>query len=325
MLSGIKYIPRKVKKENEIESNEHKRHKKHSEHKSHKSHHHKKTKFNINDIDLDESKSEEIYNDELIKKNAEETDIADSSELLEELNESSRPLSNQSAAEILKRKLKNKSFPILVSQADKTSMIPKTNNDEDDRPTVQVEIIKKHIELTSQLATAKTGSDISLAALVAAEKLDSAAGNRSMDDIYRRNILCSGGKSTSVERRENKTDRAGADEEEDLDMSMYMDKTMTSGKQGISQLLEQQVKNAVRVQSMDARMRAQCSYCDITKHSISLVSTASNCYLSLKAPHLRITSGHCELVPRAHVPSLVNCDDDTAVELDRYKVFVTFY
>ena len=171
--------------------------------------------------------------------------------------------------------------------------------------------------LTGKLKTNKDDlSESDIRELVAAERL----GGEDMDKVFEENILRLGGryKGTEVGGKGGKGDSAGADEDEEVDMRLfqragdYLTDTQAMRRNIMKTLGERKKLNSAV---------ERCQYCHSSGAFLSHLTLSVGDYtmLRLKPLALSLCEGHCEIVPLQHTSSMVQCEEEVWLEIERYK------
>ena len=135
---------------------------------------------------------------------------------------------------------------------------------------------------------------------------------------------------------------------DDIDMSIYMKKSKsnsTTTNSGERQTQEEHSRNIrkeaskiVRQSEYQQSVTAKCRSCQYiqrqtttTAHSNSttkshMISQSPNVIVRYKTAAQSLAVGHCEIIPVTHCASYTLCDDETMIEIDRYKdAFVQYW
>ncbi len=126
-------------------------------------------------------------------------------------------------------------------------------------------------------------------------------------------------------------DRAGHDEEADIDMSLF---TRTEGggggknkgvTAGSTDILKKQVAKVMHDKKKRDDVSANCPHCTGShkfNHSL-VVSKGEYVMLCMKSTGNSLIDNHLEIVPLSHISSINGADEETLKEVDRYKQCVT--
>ena len=244
--------------------------------------------------------------------------------------------SNQSAADKFRNKLK--SGVKLTSATTQSTLLTAANelqdNNIDDKYMSDMITLKRRLELSKQ--EGHSPDDVDLNTLIAMEKLN---GNN-MDNIFYKSILKMQGKSdpSSTVNTSGCNTRAGADEEDDLDVQLSSQSqhkkkkldTINNSNNNEQSIYDKELKNIIRKQDFQSQLREKCYKCRTIDNSNTtnnnnnnnyILSRGNNSVLRLKDESLSLVSGHFELIPRSHESSSIACSEETLKEFERYKVY----
>jgi len=140
-------------------------------------------------------------------------------------------------------------------------------------------------------------------------------GNFDEDDpdaAFSRNVSRLGSRYKNAEFSRGHGATAGADEEEEVDVSLYRSKKISD------------VQRRQRASDRHAKMEAVTSRCPWWIRSSSFrphLHIASGTHVSLVAVPKReaLVEGHCRIVPVKHAPSLARCEDEVWDEVLRFR------
>ena len=178
----------------------------------------------------------------------------------------------------------------------------------------------------SEAAILDAGKDLDVAALLGKERVGGAllgAADDDIDEVFKQNILRLGERYQGSEMGGagvyGTGDRAGGDEEGELDMRLFQTKQVSS-----AQLLEQQAKRALREQQRMKQAVESCHSCPGSRSFASrtthrIIAQSENVFLLVTVDPLAVAPMHCQIVPKQHVSSMLHCDDETVVEVGRFK------
>jgi diadenosine tetraphosphate (Ap4A) HIT family hydrolase len=153
-----------------------------------------------------------------------------------------------------------------------------------------------------------------------------------IDKIYSQNILRLKGKYKGSELLSgSRRDGSGAQEEDELDMSLFTKKAnsnkkvdgSTKSKQEMveesTSQMKQQIQDSMKEQKKMISVLNNCfscvSHAKFPRHLI--VGASENTVLRLKSHQYSLTNGHFELLPRYHSSSFLSCEEETQKELLR--------
>ena len=139
-------------------------------------------------------------------------------------------------------------------------------------------------------------------------------GARGMDEAYARNVLRKGKRFKA-----DSHSRAGFDEEEEVDVSMYeakKDKVTAQRRQ------EMEKAEAVRAHTTFTKAQQSCRLCFSSpacaaKHLI--VALGEHTYLALESPSKSLTQGHCRIVPNKHINAGTAAGEEVWAEINLFK------
>ncbi|KAK8810597.1 hypothetical protein WA158_007172 [Blastocystis sp. Blastoise] len=135
--------------------------------------------------------------------------------------------------------------------------------------------------------------------------------NKNMDQVFMKNIIKAGGRY-----KETHGSRSGRDEEEEQDMSLFIDKEdkLTEAKKK-----EYEMKEAVRAQRKWENTINNCLYCfeNPKMPKDMLISLGNFTYLTLPTS-MRVSPFHCQIVPMSHVWSFVEATEEVVDEIQRF-------
>jgi hypothetical protein len=160
--------------------------------------------------------------------------------------------------------------------------------------------------------------NIDLKSLIAAERL----GGDDMDEIFRENVLRLGDRYTGTELAGSGAfgngDAAGMDEEVDIDMKLFQRQDSWLTDNAISQ---KQMSKAVSQHKKQQATVARCETCveSTTFKNHLTLSRGNHCMLRLKVGSGSLGKFHCIITPINHVESLLKCDEEVGIEVQRYK------
>jgi hypothetical protein len=173
-----------------------------------------------------------------------------------------------------------------------------------------------------KLKQSNSGSEsyekIDLKSLIAAERL----GGDDMDEIFRENVLRLGDRYTGTELAGSGAfgngDAAGMDEEADIDMKLFQRQDSWLTDNAVSQ---KQMSKAVSQHKKQQATVAKCEACVESSYFRNHLTLSRGQYSMLR---LKVGAGnlgklHCVITPINHVESLLKCDEEVAVEVQRYK------
>jgi diadenosine tetraphosphate (Ap4A) HIT family hydrolase len=153
-----------------------------------------------------------------------------------------------------------------------------------------------------------------------------------IDKIYSQNILRLKGRYKGSELLSgSRRDGSGAQEEDELDMSLFTKKANSNKKadgsaktkqemveENTSQM-KQQIQDSMKEQKKMISVLNNCfscvSHAKFPRHLI--VGASENTVLRLKSHQYSLTNGHFELLPRYHSSSFLSCEEETQKELLR--------
>ena len=254
----------------------------------------------------------------------------------ESVSKISSSTSNQSAADKFRNKLKYgvKLTTLSTQSALLTAGNESKANNIDDKYMSDMITLKRRLELSKQ--EGHNPDDVDLNTLIAMEKLN---GNN-MDNIFYKNILKMQGKSdpSSTVNTSGRNTRAGADEEDDLDVQLSSQSqhkkkkldTINSSNNSEQSIYDKELKNIIRKQDFQSQLREKCYKCRYIDHNTPTTNNTDNNYilsrghnsvLRLKDESLSLVSGHFELIPRIHESCAIACSVETLKEFERYKVY----
>ena len=106
------------------------------------------------------------------------------------------------------------------------------------------------------------------------------------------------------------------DEEADIDMSMFQRKEHSQGE-----ALKREAQKAMKSQQQLRRAVESCRRCTESKtfNKSSIISMGENAFLRLKTDPDVLVEGHLEIVPISHVSSMLQCDEETVQEIERFQ------
>lgn len=240
---------------------------------------------------------------------------------------------NQSAAALLRERLKNSKANLAASvpapaPADFASNIG-VNRDivalkgryNESQLVVESASNRKHVPGAPQIRKSKTSNvDIDIALDINTLKSREKAGGEDIDDIYRDNVLRMGERYMGTELGGKGAfgngDKAGMDEEGEIDMRMFQRK-----EQSQADALQREANKAIKSQQQLRRAVENCRRCTESKvfHRSCVISTGENAYLRLKMDPDVLVEGHLEIVPISHVSSILQSDEETQVEIERFQ------
>ena len=257
----------------------------------------------------------------------------------EPVSQTSSSTSNQCAADKFRNKLKSgvKLTTDTTQSALHTADSELKDNNIDDKYMSDMITLKRRLELSKQ--EGHNPDDVDLNTLIAMEKLN---GNN-MDNIFYKNILKMQGKfdPSSTVNTSGRNTRAGADEEDDLDVQLSQSQhkkkkldTINNSNKNEQSIYDKELKNIIRKQDFQSQLRDKCYKCRTIDHNTPTNSTNNNNYilsrghnsvLRLKDESLSLVSRHCELIPRSHESSSIACSEETLKEFERYKVGILYF
>jgi diadenosine tetraphosphate (Ap4A) HIT family hydrolase len=159
-------------------------------------------------------------------------------------------------------------------------------------------------------------ADVDIHELKSREK----AGGEDIDEVFRDNILRLGERYKGTEMGGRGAlgngDRAGMDEEGELDMKMFQRK-----EQSHTEALQREAQRAMRSQQQLRKTVESCRRCTESRtfQRAAVVSQGENAFLRMKTDPDVLVEGHLELVPVSHVSSILQCDEETQREIERYQ------
>lgn len=242
---------------------------------------------------------------------------------------------NQSAAAMMRERLKNSKANLASTPA----IAPPTNNFASnigvDRDIVALKsrYNENQVKETSSANKRIPGAppakknkdkhnhaDIDVALDINTLKSREKAGAEDIDDIYRDNVLRMGERYMGTELGGKGAfgngDKAGMDEEGEIDMRMFQRKETSQ-----ADALQREANKAMKAQQQLRRAVESCRRCTKSKvfHRNCVVATGENTYLRLKMDPDVLVERHLEIVPISHVSSILQSDEETQVEIERFQ------
>jgi hypothetical protein len=249
-------------------------------------------------------------------------------------NKLSEGLNNVSMAEILRSKLKSTKGSLIS-----TNKSEESNEESNDKQNIIIGDIRTMYSQSSKNISgdkglvkedSKKGSrkgklkdmkeldDADLKSLLANEKL----GGEDMDNIFIENVLRLGDRYKGTELGGGGAfgngDSAGVDEESDVDMKMFQrsDNYLTD-----KATMQRQITKAMGDKKSSEEIISRCRNCFESKSHIpsTVISSGQHSMLCLKSKSLQLSFGHCEIIPLAHTSSMLQCEEEVWIEIERYK------
>jgi hypothetical protein len=212
---------------------------------------------------------------------------------------------NQNAAMLLRAKLK-------VKKAPESTSATKVDIDAER----EVLLLKSQSKYASKLCGKEGKADeaLSLKALIGREK----CSDDNMDAIFRSNLVRLGGRFKGTELGGRGGDKAGMDEDAEVDMKMF---SRTEDNMDPVLLMKKRLQSLGREREKTKSIVGQCAFC-VSSHRFPvnlLLSQSNNVVVRMKAAPYALCAGHVEILPIAHVSSFLQCDDETQCDIERYK------
>ena len=240
---------------------------------------------------------------------------------------------NQSAAAMLRERLKNSKANLASSATNSAPASTFASNIGVDRDIVALK--SRYNESSHNGAKSvddkrhsgaqggkknKGNVDIDIALDINTLKSREKAGGEDIDDIYRDNVLRLGERYQGTELGGKGAfgngDKAGMDEEGEIDMRMFQRK-----EQSQTAALQREANKAMKSQQQLRRAVEFCRRCSESKmfNRSCVISTGENTILRLKMDPDVLVEGHLEIVPISHVSSILQSDEETQVEIERFQ------
>jgi diadenosine tetraphosphate (Ap4A) HIT family hydrolase len=111
-------------------------------------------------------------------------------------------------------------------------------------------------------------------------------------------------------------DRAGMDEEGEIDMSMFQRK-----EQSQADLLQREAQRAMKAQQQLRKTVESCRRCTESRTFLrsTVISKGENAVLRMKTDPDVLVEGHLEIIPISHVSSILQCDEETQKEISNIQ------
>jgi diadenosine tetraphosphate (Ap4A) HIT family hydrolase len=162
--------------------------------------------------------------------------------------------------------------------------------------------------------------DLDTALDINALKSKEKSGSDDIDEIYRENVLRMGDRYMGTELGGKGAfgngDKAGMDEEAEVDMRMFQRKD-----QNHEAALEREARKAMKSQQQLRKAVESCCRCSESKNfnKYTIISAGENAILRMKVDPDVLLEGHLEIIPITHVSSILQCDEETTVEIERFQ------
>jgi diadenosine tetraphosphate (Ap4A) HIT family hydrolase len=159
-------------------------------------------------------------------------------------------------------------------------------------------------------------ADLDVQALKSRER----AGGEDIDEVFRENILRLGERYKGTEMGGKGAfgngDKAGMDEEGDIDMKMFQRK-----EQSQADALQKEAQRAMKSQQQLRKVVESCRRCTESRTFLraAVISAGENAILRVKMDPDALVEGHLEIVPVSHVSSILQCDEETQKEIERFQ------
>jgi diadenosine tetraphosphate (Ap4A) HIT family hydrolase len=159
-------------------------------------------------------------------------------------------------------------------------------------------------------------ADLDVHALKSRER----AGGEDIDEVFRDNILRLGERYKGTEMGGKGAfgngDKAGMDEEGEIDMKMFLRK-----EQSQADALQKEAQRAMKSQQQLRKVVESCRRCTESRTFLraALISAGENAVLRVKIDPDALVEGHLEIVPVSHVSSILQCDEETQKEIERFQ------
>jgi diadenosine tetraphosphate (Ap4A) HIT family hydrolase len=159
-------------------------------------------------------------------------------------------------------------------------------------------------------------ADLDVQALKSRER----AGGEDIDEVFRENILRLGERYKGTEMGGKGAfgngDKAGMDEEGDIDMKMFQRK-----EQSQADALQKEAQRAMKSQQQLRKVVESCRRCTESRTFLraAVISAGENAILRVKMDPEALVEGHLEIVPVSHVSSILQCDEETQKEIERFQ------
>lgn len=146
------------------------------------------------------------------------------------------------------------------------------------------------------------------------------AGGEDIDDVFRDNVLRMGERYQGTELGGRGAfgngDKAGMDEEGEIDMRMFQRKESSQ-----AEALQREANKVMKAQQQLRCAVESCRRCTESAQFArqSVISTGENTYLRMKLDPDALAEGHLEIVPISHVSSILQCDEETQKEIERFQ------
>ena len=239
---------------------------------------------------------------------------------------------NQSAAAMLRDRLKSSKSHLKIPTG---SVQPVSSGDSNFKSNIDID--RDIIALKNRLNDKREGQSIETASITNQKKRKSnlpqqdedihtlkyheKTETENMDDIYRDNILRLGGRYKGTENSTKGAygngDRAGMDEENDIDMKMF-EKKERNNKDNI----QYEAQKVMKSQQYLRKIVETCYYCTESKkfQLNNILSMGENVYIRVKLDPTVLITGHLEIIPISHISSILQCDEETLIEIERYQL-----
>lgn len=222
-----------------------------------------------------------------------------------ELKEISRPSTNQGVAALLRAKLKTTQGVVRSLDLPKTSNIPtpltSTTSDMDLDVRKQMLILQKQFNLNKgnqENGEQNVSKDIEL--LLFKEKYNK--DEEDIDKIYRENILKLGKHYKGTEF--NSGDKAGKDEDIEIDMKLFQRKQMNSLEQ-----MKKQLESKEKEKAIYSSILRNCNFCKNIQNQY-IIYQNENLIVKFKNYPYSLAFGHVEIIPKTHVKTFINCSEE---------------